>query len=191
MRHFIPRTLAVSTIASALLLFGGCSTPQTRISERPEVYQRLSSTDQALVAQGRIREGMSQDAVYIAWGAPNQRAVGRNRGSAVETWIYFDTAAGDYYPSPFLYGPYAGFGYGYGFGGGFGYRGLGYGGGFGYGGRGYRHHRRGGYGGFYYDPFFDPFFYNRTSVVSYPERTVSFQSGRVIAYQYLPAPRFY
>lgn len=136
----------------------------------------MSPSDQALVTQGKIREGLSQDAVYIAWGAPNQRALGRNRGSTVETWIYFNTTAGDYYPSPFLYGPYTGFGYGFGYGGGF----------------GYSHHFHGrGFRSFYYDPFYDPFFYNRTSVVSYPDRTVSFQGGRVIAYQYLPAPRFY
>ncbi len=53
--------------------------------------------------------------------------------------------------------------------------------------------RRGrfGRGHFFYDPFYDPFFYNRANIVRYPERTVSFQNGRVIAFQFLPAPRFY
>jgi len=175
------RALTAGVIATTALFLAGCSTTETRIAERQESYNAMSVTDRALVTQGKIREGMSQDAVYIAWGAPNQRAEGRNRGRAVETWIYFNTTAGDYYPSPFLYGPYAGFGYGYGYGGGFGYgRGLGY--------SGRRYGRR---GGFFYDPFYDPFFYNRTSVISYPERTISFQNGRVIAYQFLPAPRFY
>jgi len=170
----ILRTLTICAIGLTLGL-AGCSTPQTRIAEHPEVYQSLSGQDQALVSSGRIREGLSRGAVYIAWGAPNQRAEGRNRGKPVETWIYFNTTAGDYYPSPFLYGPYAGFGYGYGFGGGF----------------GYSHYRRGFYRGYYYDPFFDPFFYNRTFVYSYPDRSVSFENGRVIAYQFLPAPRYY
>ena len=173
-RRFIQQALMCSAAVTALLLTS-CSTTQTRIQERPQVYASMSATDQALVNQGRIREGMSQDAVYIAWGEPSQRAEGRNRGSSVETWIYFDTAAGDYYPSPFLYGPYAGFGYGYGYGGGF----------------GYRHARRGRYYRSFYDPFYDPFFYNRVNVIRYPERTVSFQRGRVIAYQYLPRPQVY
>lgn len=186
-RRLISWALLALTTALTITL-SGCSTVKTRIEERPEAFYRLRTGDQALVTQGRIREGLSQDAVYIAWGAPNQRAEGRNRGSAVETWIYFNTTASDYYPG-YGYG-YGGLGYG-GFG--YGYGGFGYGSGFGYGGGfGHRHHGRGGrYGGYYYDPFFDPFFYNRTSVISYPDRTVSFQNGRVIAYQYLPVPRFY
>jgi len=174
-RRILHQALICSAILSALFLTS-CSTTQSRIEERPQVYQGMSARDQALVGQGRIREGMSQDAVYIAWGEPSQRAEGRNRGSSVETWIYFGTTTGDYYPSPFLYGPYAGFGYGYGYGGGF----------------GYRHGRRGPFrGGFFYNPFYDPFFYNRTTVIRYPERTVSFQNGRVIAYQYLPRPMIF
>ncbi|MDQ3120164.1 MAG: hypothetical protein M3Q89_11455 [Verrucomicrobiota bacterium] len=180
------RRIILLALMTAALSLAGCTTVQTRIEEKPEAFRRMSSSDQALVTQGKVREGMSQDAVYIAWGPPNQRALGRNRGSTVETWIYFHTAAGSYYPSPFLYGPYAGFGYGLGYGGGFGY-GSGYGGGFGSG----RYRRGGYYRGFRYDPFYDPFFYNRTSVVSYPERTITFQSGRVIAYQFLPEPRFF
>ena len=155
------------------LLLSGCETPQTRIEQRPDIYNALSPRDRDLVAQGKIREGMSQDAVYLAWGAPNQRGPGRHRGSSTETWIYFDVSAGDYYPPPFAYG--YGLGYGYGYGGSFLHRH-----------RSGRLHRH-----VYYDPFYDPFFYRRTSVVSYPERTVSFQNGRVIAFQFLPPPRFF
>jgi hypothetical protein len=168
--------LMAGALAFSLLL-GGCATTETRIAEHPELYNVLSERDKGLVAEGHIRQGMSRDAVYLAWGAPNQRAEGRNDRRPVETWIYFNTTAGDYYPGAFLYGPYAGFGYGYGYGGGFGYS------------RSYRHGRfRGAYA---YDPFYDPFFYNQTSVVTYPERVVSFQNGRVISYQLLPAPRFF
>ena len=151
------------------LFLSGCETVESRIAQRPEAFQRLSPGDRALVQQGKIREGMSQDAVYIAWGAPNERAPGRNRGSAVETWIYFATSAGDY-PGPFYYG------YPYGYGLGFGYFG------------GYRHrfHRH-----FFYDPFYDPFFYSRVDLIRYPERFVSFQNGRVIAYNFLPTPRYF
>ncbi len=170
------RIIAASAITSALFFFGSCSTPETRISERPDVYRSLSSTDQALASQGRIREGMSRDAVYIAWGAPNQRGEGRNRGSTVETWIYFNSTSTGYY---------GGFGYGYG---GYGY-GLGLGG---YSGT-YLHQHRSGrlHSHIFYDPFYDPFFWRQNNIVSYPERTVSFQGGRVIAYQLLPPPRVY
>jgi len=152
-----------------IFLVAGCTTVETRISERPEAFRSMSPRDQTLVQQGRIREGMSQDAVYIAWGPPSQRAPGRNRGSIVETWIYDATAVGDY-PGPFFYGSPYGYGLGYGYFGG------------GYRSRFYRQ--------LFYDPFYDPFFYSHANIIRYPDRTVSFQNGRVIAYQFLPAPRF-
>lgn len=166
------QALAASALAVTLLLFAGCETVQDRIAQRSAAFQSMSASDQALVQSGRIREGMSRDAVYIAWGAPNQRAEGRRGNSSVENWLYFNTTD-------------AGFGYGGGYGG-FGYPyGYGYGLGFGYAGR-IGHHHRGYYG---YSPFYDPFFFSHTSLVTYPDRTVSFQNGRVIAFQYLPAPR--
>lgn len=170
--------LATSIAAGALIL-GGCSTTETRIAQRPEIYRSLSPNDQALVGQGRIREGMSENAVWLAWGAPDARLAGRTRGQSAETWLY-------------TYGSYGGGGYGgYGRGGygGYGY-GLGYGG---YGGGGYfRHHGHSFYRGFgYYDPFYDPFYYSGfESRQSYPYKTVSFQGGRVIGYQFLSSPRY-
>jgi hypothetical protein len=165
-----PRIFHRALIASIPLLFllAGCSTLETRIAEHPDSYNRLSAADKALIAQGRIREGMSQDAVYMAWDAPSERAPGRNRGHVVETWIYYATSAGEY-PGPFYYGSRYGYGLGYGY----------------YGGRRGRFHH-----GLYYSPFYDPFFYNHANIVRYPERIVSFENGRVIAFQLLPAPRF-
>jgi hypothetical protein len=167
-RRLIFQALMACAIASIFILTG-CTTTETRIAERSEAFHRLSPADQTLVTQGRIREGLSQDAVYIAWGPPSERVPGRNRGAIVETWIYYATAAGDY-PGPFYYGAPYGYGLGYGY----------------FGGHRGRFHRR-----FYYDPFYDPFFYNHANIVRYPERTVSFQNGRVIAIQFLPSPRFY
>ncbi len=162
--------LSLCAVAAALLGLSGCTTVETRIQEKPEAFQRMSPSDQALVQQEKIRSGMSRDGVYIAWGPPSERAPGVNRGRSVETWIYYATASGDYYPSPFLYGSPYGFGTGFAF----------------YGGHRGRLQR-----GFIYDPFYDPFFYNHVNIVRYPERTVSFENGRVISYQFLPAPRFF
>lgn len=153
-----------------LLFVTGCTTVETRIQERPQAYQNLSPRDQAMVQQGRIREGFSQDAVYIAWGPPSQQVPGRYNGRIVETWIYDSTTAGDY-GGPFYYGSPYGYGVGFGY----------------YGGR---RGRLGRYGGFY-DPFYDPFFYRGANIVRYPDRTVTFQNGRVIALQFLPPPRIY
>ena len=168
----------MALILSGALFLSGCETPQDRIAKRPEVYNALSARDRDLVSRGEIREGMPRDAVYLAWGAPNQRGGGRHRGSAAETWIYFSTTSGHDYPG------WGGWGYGYGP---FGYGGLGYGGAYLHRHRSGRLHRH----YVYYDPFYDPWFYRRNSIVSYPERTVSFQNGRVISFQYLPAPRVF
>ena len=170
MNHRLVHRALTLLLGCAALFLVSCSTVETRISEHPEIYQRLNATDQALVQQGKIRDGMPQDAVYLAWGPPSQRVPGRNRGRIVETWIYDATTAGDY-NGPFLYGYPYGYGLGYGYFGGFR--------------RPFRH------AGFFYDPFYDPFFYNHANIVRYPERTVSFENGRVIAYQFLPAPRIF
>lgn len=167
------RIIQQAVLACALslpFLVTGCTTVDARIQERPAAYAALSPNDQALVQQGKIREGMTQDQVYIAWGPPSHRIPGRYRGRIVETWVFDATTAGDYL-GPFFYGRPYGYGVGFGF----------------YGGRRgrlYRHHS-------FYDPFYDPWFYNRANIVRYPERTVSFQNGRVIAFQFLPEPRFF
>ena len=112
---------------------------------------------------------MSQEAVYIAWGRPQQKAVGVVRNVTTETWVYtISTAA--YAP----FGPY-GYGYGYGFAGPVGFYG-----------------RRGGfrYYGAFVNPYWDPYYYPFAGTVTYPVRTVSFQNGRVVAFQYL-APSGY
>ncbi len=112
---------------------------------------------------------MSQEAVFIAWGQPQQKAVGNVRGTPTETWVYtLSTAA---------YGP----GYGYGGFGGYGYGSFGYAGRVGF----YGRHGRHRFYGAFIDPYWDPFYYPFPATVSYPVKTVSFQRGRVVAFQYL------
>ena len=74
--------------AAGALILGGCSTPQTRISEHPDLYQSLSHKDQALVHQGQIRTGMSRTAAWLAWGSPDQKIMGNMGGGLTETWVY-------------------------------------------------------------------------------------------------------
>jgi len=168
-RQIFLRALTLGLAASAIV-FTGCSTTETRISDHPEIFQTLSPRDQELVRAGKIREGMSENAVWIAWGAPDQKATGVARGKPVETWIY-----NDYYyansPYPYPYGP---FGYGGYFGGGVVFHQHG-------------HHRFAIIG----DPFYDPFFYSYVPPrVAYPSKTVTFQGGRVVSIQVMTQPRY-
>lgn len=65
------------------------ATPASRISQNPVMYNMLSPEQQVLVQQGRICEGMSKDAVYLAWGNPNTPPVtGQQDGASYEKWVY-------------------------------------------------------------------------------------------------------
>ena len=94
-------------LATGALILTSCSTPETRISDHPDLYQSLSARDQALVSQGQIRPGMSRNAVWLAWGSPDRKIVGNMGGGLTETWIYVYYATYPYYPP---YGPWAFFG---------------------------------------------------------------------------------
>ena len=64
--------LSAGFVALFVLFLSGCSTVESRIQSNPQVYGLLSPADQALVRQGRIREGLPKAAVYLAWGGPDR-----------------------------------------------------------------------------------------------------------------------
>lgn len=79
--------LVFSTILISSLLIS-CSTPITRSKEKADSFSRLSLKDQRLVLEGRLKEGLSQDAVYIALGHPMRKSRGRFEGKNTLAWIY-------------------------------------------------------------------------------------------------------
>jgi hypothetical protein len=72
----------------AFALLAGCSTPQRRACQQAAVFRKLSPADQQLVLHGRIRQGLSQPAVYIAWGEPNRKIQGAKGQESNERWVY-------------------------------------------------------------------------------------------------------
>jgi hypothetical protein len=99
------RIVLAFAIAAGALMFSGCGTTGYRVSQNPEMYQRLSPTDQALVSQGQIRAGMTMDAVWLAWGKPDQK-IPRMDGRATETWVYLRYETPPSYGGPYSYGPF-------------------------------------------------------------------------------------
>ena len=93
-------------ITAGTLIFTGCATTEARISQHPEMYQRLSSRDQALVSQGQIRAGMTVDAVWLAWGAPDQKIPANMADGRSETWVYLRYETPPSYGGPYYYGPF-------------------------------------------------------------------------------------
>jgi hypothetical protein len=189
-RHHFSGASALG-IAAGVLVFTSCSTPQTRISDRPDLYQNLSSRDQALVSQGQLRSGMSRSAVWLAWGTPDQKVVGNMAGTSTETWIYIYYATYPYYPyyGPGPWGPWgpwaandSGPGYS------LGYTAVGA-----PGGRagvavagGNAHHHGGRTFVFFGSPFYDPFYWSYIPAsIPYPGKVVTFVGRRVMSYQYL------
>jgi hypothetical protein len=98
---FVARALG---IAAWGLVLSSCATIETRISQHPEMYQRLSAQDQALVSQGQIRRGMTMDAVWLAWGTPDEKIPDSMDNRPTETWIYLRYQTPPSYGGPYYYG---------------------------------------------------------------------------------------
>lgn len=105
-------TLLLASAALSVLL-ASCtpSTPQARIQQAPHLYAQLSSKQKALVERGQISEGMSPNAVYLAWGRPSEEYRGSEHGKSTLRWDY--TSSRPVYTSSFWggygYGPYYGY----------------------------------------------------------------------------------
>jgi hypothetical protein len=108
------RTIGFASGCLGCLLITACSTIDSRIQEKPAVYSALSPQDQALIKAGTIREGLPKEAVYIAWGGPEQIRSGSRNRHPYEAWVYTTLKTvfvSDYYPQFYRYGPYQYFGY--------------------------------------------------------------------------------
>src|SRR6266581_3298027 len=132
-------------LATGALILTSCSTPETRISDHPDLYQSLSARDRALVSQGQIRPGMPRNAVWLAWGSPDQKIIGNMGGRPTETWIYI------YYVTYPYYGPWGSYGPGLGYS--LAYTSVGVA-------TGSAHHHGGRTFVFFGSPFYDPFYYS-------------------------------
>jgi hypothetical protein len=76
----------------------GCatSTIEKRRTERFEAYQKLEPEQKSAVDQGKIRVGMTSDAVYIALGRPNEVLRSENAKGSRETWLYYGEVLQEY-----------------------------------------------------------------------------------------------
>jgi hypothetical protein len=102
----LKRAALTFEIAAAALLLTSCGTTGQRISQHPEIYQHLSPKDQTLVSQGQIRPGMTMDAVWLAWGTPEQQIPGDAHGRPTDTWVYLRYETPPSYGGPYYYGPF-------------------------------------------------------------------------------------
>lgn len=66
------------------------ATPTSRITNNPYIFKQLSPKHQELVGQGRITQGMTKKAVFLAWGSPSRSINGEQNGSLFERWDYYN-----------------------------------------------------------------------------------------------------
>jgi hypothetical protein len=77
-------------IAVVALLTGCAATPtlEQRRAQRAAAYAELTAADKALVDAGRIRIGMNEDAVFIAWGKPDEVTESEDQNGLLKQWVY-------------------------------------------------------------------------------------------------------
>ncbi len=79
----------VCVMSGIFLVACQTSTPASRIAEHPAMFKSLPLEQQVLVRQGKLCEGMSEDAVFLAWGRPDVPPVDSHRNGKVSSrWIY-------------------------------------------------------------------------------------------------------
>ena len=85
MKH-ISRILLLPVIA----LFGAscASTIESRIEKYPQKFASQSNAHKELIREGKIKEGMNKDGVYLAWGTPASVRQGSENGRDFESWSY-------------------------------------------------------------------------------------------------------
>jgi hypothetical protein len=86
----------------AVTFLCGCATTiEDRKKERLTTYSQLQPEAQTLVDTGQIKVGMPKDAVYIAWGKPDQVVQSESDQGRNESWLYHDS-----YLVPYSYWSY-------------------------------------------------------------------------------------
>jgi len=87
-------------LAASLGFLGGCQTVDSRIKEKPDVFAKLDPATKDKVKQGIIELGYTEDVVYLALGAPDQKRESVSAGGKSVAWIYntyYNRYDGGYY----------------------------------------------------------------------------------------------
>ena len=83
------RLLTTFMLAASLGFSTGCQTTvKDRIKEKPDVFANVDKATQDKIQQGIIDLGYSEDMVYLALGAPDQKRESASASGRTVTWIY-------------------------------------------------------------------------------------------------------
>jgi hypothetical protein len=79
--------LAVLTVIAV----AGCATPESRIKEKPEVFNSFPPEVQSKVRTGQVDVGYTKDMVYIALGKPDREYTRTTAAGTLEVWSFTAT----------------------------------------------------------------------------------------------------
>ena len=73
---------------AALLVLSACNTFERRAEEKASIFRALDAATQARLEARQIEVGDTQDMVYIALGAPDEKREQLTAGARTTTWVY-------------------------------------------------------------------------------------------------------
>jgi outer membrane protein assembly factor BamE (lipoprotein component of BamABCDE complex) len=82
------RIFALASVALCAALLAGCNTPESRIRNSPQVFDRLNPDEQALVKAGQIAVGFTPEAVKLALGDPDRIVTNTDATGQHDVWHY-------------------------------------------------------------------------------------------------------
>lgn len=83
------RVIWLSILAAAVLGCGtGCSTFESRAKEKPAVFAGLDEATRARLQEKRLQVGDTEDMVYLALGAPDEKRETLTEGGRDTMWVY-------------------------------------------------------------------------------------------------------
>ena len=80
--------LTTLLLAATFGFITGCQTVDDRIKKMPEVFASVDKATQDKIKQGIIDIGYTEDMVYLALGAPDQKRESISASGRNVTWIY-------------------------------------------------------------------------------------------------------
>lgn len=80
--------LSLLVLAGGLVFAAGCATPESRIQHNPELFNRLTPTQQQAIREGRVDVGFDMDMVKLALGEPDRIRERVDASGRSEVWEY-------------------------------------------------------------------------------------------------------
>jgi outer membrane protein assembly factor BamE (lipoprotein component of BamABCDE complex) len=75
-------------VLAGVVLLAGCSTPDARIKENPEAFDRGTPQQQELIKQGKIAVGFDEEMVKLALGDPDRITTHTDAAGESQVWHY-------------------------------------------------------------------------------------------------------